>query len=85
MFLCNLVCSYDIMKSVLTHIYIIIFVFIQTTHHEWFLQTPKAMWSIVVKTLYIFLNKIYKKKKIKKNLHDVHEYVIFLKLTIKFV
>ena len=51
MFLCNLVCSYDIMKSVLTHIYIIKFVFIQTTHHEWFLQTPKAMWSIVVKTI----------------------------------
>ena len=46
----SLFCSYDIMKSVLTHIYIMIFVFIQTTHHEWFLQTPKAMWSIVVKT-----------------------------------
>ena len=26
-------------------------IFIQTTHHEWCLQTPKAMWSIVVKTV----------------------------------
>ena len=39
-----------------------------TTHHGWFLQSPKAMWSIVVKIIHVHLSEgSFIKKNIKKN------------------
>ena len=62
MFSCYLVCSYDIMKSVITHINIYLFLY-RLHIMSGSCKHQKRCGLLLLRLLYIFLNKIYKKKK----------------------